>query len=45
MISQIDIINGLMSKPILQFVNDKYDNVNTIHHYEIEQQSGKTIKK
>ena len=29
----------------LQFVNDKYDNVNAIHHYEIEQQSGKTTKK
>ena len=44
MISQIDIINGLMSNTILQFVNDKYDNVcNT--HYEIEQQSGKTTKK
>ena len=29
----------------LQFVNDKYDNVNAIHHYEIEQSSGDTTVK
>ena len=29
----------------LQYVNDKYDNVNAIHHYEISQESGDdTIK-
>ena len=29
----------------LQFVNDKYDNVDAIHHYEISQSSGNTSKK
>jgi hypothetical protein len=29
----------------LQFVNDKYDNVDAIHHYEIPQSSGDTSKK
>ena len=29
----------------LQFVNDKYDNVDDIHHYEISQSSGDTSKK
>ncbi len=29
----------------LQFVNDKYDNVDAIHHYEIPQSSGNTSKK
>ena len=29
----------------LQFVNDKYDNVDAIHHYEISQSSGDTSKK
>ena len=29
----------------LQFVNDKYDNVDSIHHYEISQSSGDTSKK
>ena len=29
----------------LQFVNDKYDNVVAIHHYEIPQSSGDTSKK
>jgi len=29
----------------IQFVNDKYDNVDAIHHYEIPQSSGDTSKK
>ena len=29
----------------LKFVNDKYDNVDAIHHYEISQSSGDTSKK
>ena len=29
----------------IQFVNDKYDNVDDIHHYEISQSSGDTSKK
>jgi len=29
----------------LQFINDKYDNVDAIHHYEIPQSSGDTSKK
>ena len=29
----------------LQFVNDKYNNVDAIHHYEIPQSSGNTSKK
>jgi len=29
----------------LQFVNDKYDNVNAVHHYEIAQSSGDTSTK
>ena len=29
----------------IQFVNDKYDNVDGIHHYEIPQSSGDTSKK
>ena len=29
----------------LQFVNDKYDNVDAVHHYEISQSSGDTSKK
>ena len=29
----------------LQFVNDKYDNVDAVHHYEIPQSSGDTSKK
>ena len=29
----------------LQFVNDKYDNVDAVHHYEISQTSGNTKKK
>ena len=29
----------------LQFVNDKYNNVDAIHHYEISQSSGDTSKK
>lgn len=28
-----------------EYVNDKYDNINAIHHYEISQQSGDTTKK
>ena len=32
-----------MSTPqFLQFVNDKYDNVDAVHHYEITQSSGST---
>ena len=32
-----------MSTPqFLQFVNDKYDNVAAVHHYEITQSSGST---
>lgn len=26
----------------LQYLNDKYDNIDAIHHYEISQQSGDT---
>ena len=29
----------------LKFVNDKYDNVDAVHHYEISQSSGDTSKK
>ena len=29
----------------LQFVNDKYDNVDDVHHYEIAQSSGDTSTK
>ncbi len=29
----------------LQYVNDKYTNVDAIHHYEISQESGNTKKK
>ena len=29
----------------LKFVNDKYDNVDAVHHYEISQSSGVTSKK
>ena len=29
----------------LQFVNDKYDNVDAVHHYEIAQSSGDTSTK
>ena len=32
-------------KQFLQFVNDKYDNVDGTHHYEISQSSGDTSKK
>ena len=35
----------LTEAQFLQFINDKYDNVNAIHHYEISQQSGDTKKK
>jgi len=35
----------LSEAQFLQFINDKYDNVNAIHHYEISQQSGDTKKK
>ena len=28
----------------LQYVNDKYDDVNAVHHYEITQSSGDTTK-
>tara|TARA_A100000172_G_scaffold72383_1_gene53482 strand:- start:156 stop:566 length:411 start_codon:yes stop_codon:yes gene_type:complete len=28
-----------------QFVHDKYDNVDAVHHYEISQESGNTKKK
>ena len=35
----------LTEAQFLQFINDKYDNVNAVHHYEISQQSGDTKKK
>ena len=35
----------LSEAQFLQFINDKYDDVNAIHHYEISQQSGDTKKK
>jgi len=35
----------LSEAQFLQFIKDKYDNVNAIHHYEISQQSGDTKKK
>ena len=35
----------LTEAQFLQFINDKYDDVNAIHHYEISQQSGDTKKK
>jgi len=35
----------LTEAQFLQFINDKYDDVNAIHHYEISQQSGNTKKK
>ena len=35
----------LSEAQFLQFINDKYDNVNAIHHYEISQQSGDKKKK
>ena len=35
----------LSEAQFLQFINDKYDDVNAIHHYEISQQSGNTKKK
>jgi len=35
----------LSEAQFLQFITDKYDNVNAIHHYEISQQSGDTKKK
>ena len=35
----------LSEAQFLQFINDKYDNVNAVHHYEISQQSGDTKKK
>ena len=35
----------LTEAQFLQFIKDKYDNVNAIHHYEISQQSGDTKKK
>ena len=33
----------LTEAQFLQFINDKYDDVNAIHHYEISQQSGDTL--
>ena len=35
----------LSEAQFLQFINDKYDNVNAIHHYEISQESGDTSLK
>ena len=35
----------LTEAQFLQFINDKYDNVDAIHHYEIPQSSGNTKKK
>ena len=35
----------LTEAQFLQFINDKYDDVNATHHYEISQQSGNTKKK
>ena len=29
----------------LQYVNDKYDDVNAVHHYEVTQSSGDTTTK
>ena len=46
MILQIDITNGFMRySQFLQYVNDKYDDVNAVHHYEITPSSGDTTKK
>jgi len=35
----------LTEAQFLQFINDKYTNVDAIHHYEISQESGNTKKK
>ena len=41
-----DTINGLLSFiQFRQYVEDKYDDPNGIHHYEVTQSSGDTTKK
>ena len=41
MISQIVIINGTMyEQQFNTYVNEKYDNPDGVHHYEISQSSG-----
>ena len=38
----IDFVNGSMGVSFEQFLKDKYDNPNGIHHYEITKTSGDT---